>query len=268
MIIILILLLAVFQASISDYLLHEHQYYELNTYTWETDQFRNMDLGEGVISLEIIDFDWLTTWMIENGYDLTDKRTGKTYDNSGILLRAPQEYRKLRQAYQTILTDLKYFPVPKSSDPQALWVAYENGWGQKRQYGGQRSHEGCDLMAQKQERGYYPVLSMSDGVVEKVGWLEQGGYRLGIRSPGGLYLYYAHLHSYSRQWSAGDSVKAGELIGFMGDTGYSKIEGTTGNFEVHLHVGIYLKTDHYEEMSINPYWILRYLEQRVQTYAY
>ena len=57
-------------------------------------------------------------------------------------------------------------------------------------------------------------------------------------------------------------MSAGQLLGFMGDSGYSDVEGTVGNFDVHLHVGMYLKTDHYEEMSINPYWILRYLEKR------
>lgn len=54
----------------------------------------------------------------------------------------------------------------------------------------------------------------------------------------------------------------------MGDTGYGKTEGTTGNFDVHLHLGIYIKTDHMEEMSVNPYWILRYLEKRRLTFTY
>ena len=48
----------------------------------------------------------------------------------------------------------------------------------------------------------------------------------------------------------------------MGDSGYGAQEGTVGNFPVHLHVGIYLKTDNYEELSVNPYWVLRYLEKR------
>ena len=112
------------------------------------------------------------------------------------------------------------------------------------------------------------MVSMSDGVVEKVGWLEMGGWRLGIRSPGGAYLYYAHLYGYSRQWKEGDAVRAGELIGYMGDTGYSKVEGTTGNFEVHLHVGIYFKSDHFDELSVDPYWILKYLEKYRFTYRY
>ena len=47
----------------------------------------------------------------------------------------------------------------------------------------------------------------------------------------------------------------------MGDTGYSKTEGTTGNFPVHLHVGIYIFHGE-EEISVNPYWVLKYLENR------
>jgi len=45
----------------------------------------------------------------------------------------------------------------------------------------------------------------------------------------------------------------------MGNTGYGSI-GTEGKFDVHLHFGIYIKTDNYEELSVNPYYILKYLE--------
>ena len=76
------------------------------------------------------------------------------------------------------------------------------------------------------------------------------------------------MYGYSREWQEGDAVKAGELLGFMGDTGYSTVEGTTGNFEVHLHVGIYMKTDHEDEMSINPYWVLKYLQKYRLKYSY
>ena len=101
-----------------------------------------------------------------------------------------------------------------------------------------------------------------------MGWLEKGGWRLGIRAPGGAYLYYAHLYSYSKEWKKGDKVIAGDLLGFMGDTGYSKVEGTTGNFDVHLHLGIYIRTDNNEEMSVNPYWVLKYLEKYRLKYSY
>ncbi len=71
------------------------------------------------------------------------------------------------------------------------------------------------------------MQSVSDGTVEQMGWLELGGYRVGIRSPGGLYFYYAHLDSYAAGLQKGDTVKAGTLLGYMGDTGYGQ-EGTRG----------------------------------------
>ena len=63
-------------------------------------------------------------------------------------------------------------------------------------------------------------------------------------------------------------LRAVELLGFMWYSGYSAVEGTVGNFDVHLHLGMYLKTDHYEELSVDPYWLLRYLEGRRLVYEY
>lgn len=90
-------------------------------------------------------------------------------------------------------------------------------------------------MADKNERGLYPVISISDGMITNLGWLEKGGYRIGITSPSGVYYYYAHLESYA-EIKEGDQVQAGEMLGFMGDSGYGE-EGTTGQFPVHLHLG-------------------------------
>ena len=123
-------------------------------------------------------------------------------------------------------------------------------------------------MGTQRERGFYPVVSISDGVIERIGWLEQGGWRIGIRTESGLYLYYAHLYSYADGLAQGDSVRAGELLGYMGDSGYGKQENTVGNFEVHLHVGMYVKTDHFPELSVNPYWVLYYLEKHRQVFSY
>ena len=107
------------------------------------------------------------------------------------------------------------------------------------------------------EPGEIPVRSVSDGVVEKKGWLKLGGYRLGIRAPHGAYFYYAHLDQYEPKLREGSKVNAGDVIGYMGDTGYGE-EGTRGKFPVHLHFGIYL--DYGEnEIPINPYEVLRYL---------
>ncbi len=159
-----------------------------------------------------------------------------------------------------IWNDVRYFPIPEDSGNHNYGVSFVDSWMFERSYGGKRGHEGTDIMADENTRGLYPVISMTDGVVRHKGWLEQGGWRLGIVAPGGTYFYYAHLNSYA-DLEEGDTVQAGDLLGYMGDTGYSTKEGTTGNFPVHLHVGIYLFHGE-EEISVNPYWVLKYLENK------
>lgn len=164
-------------------------------------------------------------------------------------------YDALSDAYGAIWNDVRCFPVLSEN------TVYENSWMFERHYGGKRGHEGTDVMPPENIPGHYPVLSMTDGVVEKIGWLPKGGYRIGIRSPSGGYFYYAHLEDYSRTYQPGDIVTAGEVLGTMGDTGYGP-EGTRGKFAVHLHLGIYIRTENTPELSVNPYWVLRYSAKR------
>lgn len=163
-------------------------------------------------------------------------------------------------ACQAVWDDLQYFPVAESSDNSRLSVSFEDSWMFDRSYGGERGHEGTDIMPSVNEPGRFPVVSMTDGTVESKGWLELGGYRLGIRAPHGAYFYYAHLDSYS-DIEEGDTINAGDLLGFMGDTGYGTEEGTRGKFPVHLHVGIYLYQNE-QEISVNPYPALSYVQDK------
>lgn len=164
-------------------------------------------------------------------------------------------YERVCQAYAAVWNDICCFPV---SSPG---VCFENSWMFERTYGGLRGHEGIDLIPPENIAGYYPVVSMTDGIVEKIGWLPKGGWRIRIRSPSGGYFYYAHLDSYSQNYGIGDRVSAGEVLGMMGDTGYGE-EGTRGKFAVHLHLGIYIRTEESEELSVNPYWVLRWAERK------
>ncbi|MFQ7631306.1 M23 family metallopeptidase [Sellimonas intestinalis] len=166
-------------------------------------------------------------------------------------------YSSYMAACEKIWSDVRYFPVMFWKEKPDLTVTFEDSWMSERTYGGKRGHEGTDLMASKNERGIFPIVSMTDGTVTSKGWLPKGGWRLGITSTHGGYFYYAHLDSYA-DVEVGDEVEAGDLIGYMGDSGYGK-EGTTGQFPVHLHLGIYLEEPE-EEISINPYWILKYAE--------
>lgn len=174
-------------------------------------------------------------------------------------------WRVYEEACCAVWDDLTYFPVPVSLTCPSLTVSFENSWLFERNYGGERVHEGTDILPSLNEPGIYPVISMTDGTVTNKGWLELGGYRIGITAPGGAYLYYAHLQSCA-DLETGDKIKAGDFIGYMGNTGYGE-EGTSGKFPVHLHIGIYLITEG-REISINPYPALKYLENRKTSAEY
>lgn len=201
----------------------------------------------------------ITMNMLLNNFSVTEKRKMiPIYWYLWDQLVPEELYDNYYNKYKAIFMDLVYFPVAEDAS-NGVKVVFDDSWLKERNYGGQRGHEGTDIMSENNVRGYFPVLSISDGTVEQKGWLEMGGYRIGIRSTNGAYFYYAHLDSYAPELEVGDPVSAGQLLGMMGDTGYSKVEGTTGNFDVHLHVGIYL-SEKEDEVSVNPYWILMYLK--------
>lgn len=104
--------------------------------------------------------------------------------------------------------------------------------------------------------------------MEAIGWNQYGGWRLGIRSFDGLrYYYYAHLrqnYPYAEGLKEGNAVTAGDVIGYMGHTGYSATENVNNIDQVHLHFGIQLIFDESQkegnsEIWINPYNLVRFL---------
>lgn len=199
----------------------------------------------------------LTVSMVMQNYEPQKLLT----DDHLLVLYKNREYMQMLNAYEAVWSDVKYFPVVSES---AFW---EDTWMSAREYGGHRRHEGCDIFGQKNISGYYPVCSMTKGTVENIGWLPLGGYRIGIRALQGGYYYYAHLDSYEREFQVGDFVSAGEILGYMGNSGYGK-EGTTGKFPVHLHLGIYIQTTTNRELSVNPYGVLRYIYKKNVKYSY
>lgn len=232
---------------------------------WDNPEFfRNMQIEQQVMS-KLTDqyefgspafFDALTKGMLDYRFQLTD---GSAHYPAGSLryrLTMKPVWDRYRNWYPVILSDIRCFPVEADRSGNETYELH-NSWMGARSYGGKRFHEGTDIMADNNQRGYFHIISMTNGVVEKMGWLEKGGYRIGIRSPSGAYFYYAHLYSYEEGLREGDTVRAGQRIGTMGDSGYGK-EGTVGQFDVHLHMGIYFDVND-RETSINPYYILQYL---------
>ena len=204
--------------------------------------------------------EYLAVYWLENGFGSEpDIDSPEEIESKRKRWERLDDWSPYLRACQAVWDDLAYFPVADCKDKD-LSVTFENSWMFERSYNGDRVHEGTDLMPSVNERERFPIVSMTDGVVEQMGWLELGGWRIGIRAPHGGYFYYAHLSSYA-DLEVGDTVRAGDFLGYMGDTGYSTKEGTTGKFPVHLHLGIYLNTDTGEEISVNPYPALKYTEE-------
>ena len=171
------------------------------------------------------------------------------------------------QLYLPFWQDMEFFPLAVCPSERKNPFSFADTWMEARNYGGKRKHEGCDIFGKEMLSGYYPVISITDGTVEKVGWLPLGGWRIGIRSPGGGYFYYAHLSGYGRKFQEGEAVRAGELLGFLGHSGYGE-EGTCGKVAPHLHMGVYVRYKGDEEYALNPYPVLVYLKDHTKEISY
>ena len=136
-------------------------------------------------------------------------------------------YKQILCIREDVNSVSSYFPILYSNRDVAKKdiFTYDNSWKKPRSYGGARTHEGTDIMYSLNKADVVPIVSISDGVVEKKGWLELGGYRVYIKANSNVYIYYAHLSSYARGITEGTRVYAGQIIGYMGNTGYGK-EGT------------------------------------------
>jgi murein DD-endopeptidase MepM/ murein hydrolase activator NlpD len=78
-----------------------------------------------------------------------------------------------------------------------------------------------------------PLLAVADGTVFSVGWNDVGGYRLWLRDRQGNQFYYAHLSAFSPLAVNGAQVKAGDVLGFMGNSGDAQGTPYHLHFEIH-----------------------------------
>jgi murein DD-endopeptidase MepM/ murein hydrolase activator NlpD len=109
-------------------------------------------------------------------------------------------------------------------------------------------HHGNDIFAPLGA----PVLAVADGTLFSVGWNDVGGHRLWLRDRQGNEYYYAHLSAYSPLAFNGSQVRAGDVIGFVGDSGDAAGTPYHLHFEIHPRALLGLGYDG----VVNPY---RYL---------
>lgn len=200
-------------------------------------------------------------------------RSGKTIEE---ITDGMQYYSYYKEAYSAVLAEFlgEYsVQVPAEGNTEKLvWQTkyglkvfspiaktfpfeHYDDFGAARSYGFRRQHLGHDFMAATGT----PIIAVESGVVEILGWNQYGGWRIGIRSfDKKRYYYYAHLRQnrpYHVDLCEGKVVKAGDVIGYVGRTGYSTTENVN-NIEIsHLHLGLQLIFDESQKESDNEIWI-------------
>lgn len=158
-----------------------------------------------------------------------------------------------------------FLPIAKNYS-----FSHYDDFGASRSYGFKRTHLGNDLMGSIGT----PIIAVESGTVEHLGWNQYGGWRVGIRSlDGKRYYYYAHLrknHPYAAGLTEWAKVTAGDVIGYLGMTGYSTKENVNNINVPHLHFGLQLifdesQVDGNNEIWIDVYNIIEFLMQNRST---
>lgn len=138
---------------------------------------------------------------------------------------------------------------------RGYYFSHYKDFGDSRSYGYKRVHFGNDLMGSIGT----PVIAVEAGIVEAMGWNMYGGWRIGIRSfDKKRYYYYAHLRRgrpFSNTLELGKPVRAGDVIGYMGMTGYSTKENVNNIKVPHLHFGLQLIFDEVQKEGPNQIWV-------------
>lgn len=183
-----------------------------------------------------------------------------------ILGKEYKKYKGILDYHYTIYSDIAdvkktdgklktvykmYYPIP-----QGYNYDHHDDFGAVRTYGGDRKHMGNDIMAQKG----IPIISVTDGIVEKMGWNELGGWRIGITDSKNKYWYYAHMSKYAEEIEKGSKIKAGDIIGYIGNSGYGP-EGTVDQFDPHLHIQVGINSEDNDYLWIDPNGILKFIEK-------
>jgi len=116
-------------------------------------------------------------------------------------------------------------------------VAFTDTWGAPRSGG--RFHEGVDMIA---VRGT-PAVAVESGKVKRMGNGGLGGITVWLRGDSGDEYYYAHLDGWASGLAVGQHLSAGELLGYVGNTGNAAYTVTHLHFEFHPGGG----------SAVNPY---------------
>lgn len=116
---------------------------------------------------------------------------------------------------------------------------------------GGRSHRAIDILAPQGT----PVVAAVSGTIVRMHYSDGGGRSLYQFGPNSSWVYYyAHLDDYAEELEEGDTVSAGQVIGYVGDTGNAP-DGV-----YHLHFAIWAAGESkniWRGRPVNPFPLLK-----------
>lgn len=142
--------------------------------------------------------------------------------------------------------------------PKGFWYNHYDDFGISRSYGYKRKHLGHDFMGSIGT----PLVAIEGGEITELGWNKYGGWIITIRSfDKKRAYYYAHLRKgapYANNLKIGNKINAGDVIGYLGVTGYSTKEDSNMSCAPHLHLGMQLIFDESQVSGPTEIWIDMY----------
>jgi murein DD-endopeptidase MepM/ murein hydrolase activator NlpD len=126
--------------------------------------------------------------------------------------------------------------------------AFGDSFGAPRMMGTtyEHAHQGTDIMAPAGT----PLLACERGIITRMGSDVLGGTKLWIKGQSGTYYYYAHLSAFAEGMHDGKLVEAGDLVGYVGDTGNARGGAPHLHFEIRPDGG----------PPVNPYPLLKVVD--------
>lgn len=133
--------------------------------------------------------------------------------------------------------------VIKAFPHETSVVEFSDTWGAARSGG--RRHAGTDIMSPK---GSW-IVAVEDGIVERLEWNRLSGWNIMIRHADSWTSHYLHLNNdttgtddgeggpqaaFANDLEEGSYVEAGDVIGFVGDSGNAEHTGSHTHFELHI----------------------------------
>lgn len=127
--------------------------------------------------------------------------------------------------------------------------SFIDSWGFPRMTGTQyeHGHQGVDIMAPFGT----PVYAVERGVLTRVGTDVLGGTKLWLKGQSGTYYYYAHMQAYADGIAEGVVVNAGQLVGYVGNSGNAQGGAPHTHFQIHPGGGD----------PVNPYGLLKVVSE-------